>query len=154
MQKTPSLYSRLASIFWLGQAPVAPGTVATLFAGVPCFLALGRFSWQVQAALAFALFLAGSYLSGEAERELGAIDPQEVVIDELCGYLFAMLGHPLSLISIMTGFLLFRTFDILKPWPIRLVEEKLSGGIAVMLDDVAAGIFANILGLIILKLAT
>lgn len=153
MQETSSIYSRLASIFWLGKAPVAPGTVATLVAGVPCFLLLGHLSWQIQAAIAFALFLAGSYLSREAEKELGAIDPQEIVIDELCGYLAAMVGHPVSFLSILTGFLLFRTFDIWKPWPIRLVEKKLTGGIAVMLDDVLAGICANILGLIILKLA-
>lgn len=152
MQKAPSIYSRLASIFWLGKAPAAPGTVAALVAGVPCFLIVGRLSLEIQAALAFALFLAGAYLSREAERELGAKDPQEVVIDELCGYLVAMLGHPVSLLSITAGFLLFRAFDIWKPWPIRFVDEKMTGGIAVMLDDVLAGILANILGLIILKL--
>lgn len=153
MEKHPTLYSRLASISPLGSSPVAPGTVATLLAGIPCFLVVGRFSWQIQAALALALLLAGSYVCREAERELGITDPQQVVLDELCGYLVAMLGHPIGLLSIFTGALLFRVFDIWKPWPIHLVERKLTGGIAIMLDDVVAGIFANILGLVILKLA-
>lgn len=153
MQQTPSIYSRLASLFPLGKSPVAPGTVATLAAGIPCFLLIGRFSWQIQSALALALFLAGSYWAHVAERELGRTDPREVVIDELCGYLAAMVGHPVSFLSVMTGFVLFRALDIWKPWPIRWVEKKVSGGIGVMLDDVLAGVFANILGLIILKLA-
>lgn len=152
MQNTPSIHSRLASIFPLGKAPVAPGTVATLVAGVPCFLVIGRFSMGIQAAIVLALLVAGSYVSGKAEKELGGTDPQEVVIDELCGYLVAMAGHPAGFLPIVAGFLLFRTFDIWKPWPIRLVEKKLTGGIAVMLDDVVAGIFANILLVIILKL--
>ena len=153
MQQTPSIYCRLATIFGLGKSPVAPGTVATLFAGVPFFLIVGRLSWQIQAALAFALFLAGAYVSRETERELARQDPREVVIDELCGYLIAMVGHPPGFLSITTGFLLFRAFDIWKPWPIRSIDRDLTGGIGIMLDDVVAGIFANILGLVILRLA-
>ena len=82
----------------------------------------------------------------------GQDNPREVVIDELCGYLVAMTGHAVSFPSILTGFLLFRLFDIWKPWPIRSVESKLSGGAAIMIDDVLAGICANVLGLIVLKL--
>lgn len=152
MQEDHSVCFRLASIFGIGKAPVAPGTVATLVVGVPCFLAAGRFPWQVQLAFAVALFWTGWYLSRETELELGRTDPKEVVIDELCGYLVAMAGHPLSFSSILTGFLLFRLFDIWKPWPICSVERKLSGGVAVMLDDVLAGIYANVLGLVLLKL--
>ncbi len=152
MEKNPTLYSRLATLYPLGNSPAAPGTVATLLAGIPCFLLVGHFSWQTQAALAFALLFAGSHVCGEAERQMGRTDPQQVVLDELCGYLFAMVGHPIGFLSVITGALLFRVFDIWKPWPIRLVEKKLTGGIAIMLDDVVAGIFANILGLIILKM--
>lgn len=152
MERDRSVYFRLASVLGLGKAPVAPGTVATLVAGVPCYLAVGRFGWQIQSAFAGALFLAGWYLSGKAERELGSTDPGEIVIDEVCGYLVAMIGHRLSFWSILTGFLLFRLFDIWKPWPIGPVERKLTGGASIMIDDVLAGILANILGFVALKL--
>ena len=152
MRKNHSINFWLASLFGLGKAPVAPGTVASLIAGVPCFLVAGRFSWQVQLALFAIVTMTGWYVSENAERELGRSDPSEIVIDELCGYLVAMAGHPLSFASILTGFLLFRLFDIWKPWPIRLVDRRLPGGIGIMADDILAGIFANVLGLILLKL--
>lgn len=154
MPKTPSIHSRLATLFCLGKSPVAPGTVATLFAGVPCFLLLGRLSWQIQWAMAVVLFLAGARVADVAERQSGRKDPGEIVIDELCGYLVAMAGHPVSLLSIVAGFLLFRAFDIWKPWPIRLVDRQMTGGVGIMLDDVLAGIFANLLGLLLLKLVS
>jgi phosphatidylglycerophosphatase A len=142
----------IATVFGTGKSPVAPGTVATLVAGIPCFLLIGRLSWQWQGTIVFALFLAGIYFSREAARQLGRKDPGEIVIDELCGYLVAMAGHPVSFLSIATGFLLFRALDIWKPWPIGPVDRQLSGGTGIMLDDVLAGIGANIFGLIILKL--
>ena len=151
-RKKSLLNFRLASLFGLGKAPVAPGTVATLIAGVPCFLAAGRFSWQMQLAFSTVVFVIGWYVSANTQSELGRIDPGEVVIDELCGYLVAMAGHPVSFVSILCGFLLFRLFDIWKPWPIRSVEKKLQGGAGIMLDDVLAGIYANVLALILLKL--
>ena len=154
MQKDHSIYWRLSSVFGLGTVPVAPGTVATLIAGIPCFLAAGRFPWQIQLIFAGAVFWIGWVVSEKTERELGRIDPREVVIDELCGYLVAMTGHAVSFPSILTGFLLFRLFDIWKPWPIRSVETKLTGGAAIMIDDVLAGICANVLGLIVLKLVS
>ena len=150
--KNNSIHFLLASVCGLGQAPVAPGTVATLFAGVPCFLVVGRLAWTVQLFFAGALFWIGWYASGKAERQLGRTDPQEIVIDELCGYLVAMAGHAVSFPSILTGFLLFRLFDIWKPWPVRSVERGLTGGASIMTDDVLAGIYANVLGLIVLKL--
>jgi phosphatidylglycerophosphatase A len=153
MEQTPSIPYRLACLFGLGKSGVAPGTVATLVAGIPCFLLIGHLSAWIQSALVLALFLGGCYLCGEAEIHAGRNDPKEVVIDELCGYLVAMVGHPVSLLSVFTGFLLFRIFDIGKPWPIGFVDRKITGGIGIMLDDVLAGMAANILGLIILKLS-
>jgi len=147
-----SICRLLASVFGLGRSPVAPGTVATLVAGVPCFIAVGRLPWQMHLALAGALFSIGWYISGKTERQLGAIDPAEVVIDELCGYLVAMTGHAVSFPSIACGFFLFRLFDIWKPWPIRSVERKLTGGASIMVDDVLAGIYANLTGFVVLKL--
>lgn len=152
MSRNRSFHFLLASVFGLGKAPAAPGTVATLVAGVPCFIAVGHFPWQIQLAFAVILFLAGWYVSGKAEQELGRTDPGEVVVDELCGYLVAMIGHAVSFPSVTAGFLLFRLFDIWKPWPIRSVERKLTGGVSIMLDDVLAGIYANFLGIIALKM--
>ena len=90
--KNHSINFWLATVFGLGKAPVAPGTVATLVAGVPCFIAAGRFSWQMQLAFSTVVFVIGWYVSGNTERELGRIDPGEVVIDELCGYLWPWLA--------------------------------------------------------------
>ena len=154
MQEGHSIHFRLASVFGLGKAPAAPGTVATLIAGVPCFLAVGHFSWQMQLAFSIVVFGIGWYVSGKTQGELGRTDPGEVVIDEVCGYLVAMTGHAVSFVSILSGFLLFRLFDIWKPWPIRSIEKKLAGGAGIMLDDVLAGIYANVLGFILLKLVS
>ena len=140
-----------ATLFGIGNAPVAPGTVATLAAGVPAFLAIGFLSWPLQALFAAVILIVGYRSSTEAELELGKVDPCEVVIDELCGFLIAMIGHPVTLGSILAGFILFRLFDIWKPWPLRLFQERMSGGLGIMMDDVGAGVYANIGGLIILK---
>jgi phosphatidylglycerophosphatase A len=82
---------------------------------------------------------------------MGKVDPKEIVIDELCGYLVATAGHPLSFSSIFCGFILFRLFDIWKPWPVCLAENKLKGGAAIMTDDLVAGICANLIGLLVLN---
>lgn len=152
MRKDHSIHLRLATLFGLGKAPVAPGTVATLIAGIPCFLATGHLSWLMQLAFASSIFLIGWYSSEKAEQQIGRTDPGEFVIDELCGFLVAMAGHAVSLPSILAGFLLFRLFDIWKPWPIRSVERTLTGGVSIMFDDVLAGIYANVLGFIVLRL--
>lgn len=126
-QKSRSFHFLLASLFGLGEVGAAQGTVATLVAGIPCFLVAGHYSWQLQLLLAIVVFGIGWYVSEKTERELGRSDPGEIVIDELCGYLFTMLGHPVGFTSIIVGFLLFRLFDIWKPWPIRLIDRKLPG---------------------------
>ena len=123
-----------------------------MIAGIPLFLVAGRFSWSVQLALAIILTAIGWYVSEKAAKELGRADPQEIVIDELCGFMAAMIGHTVGFASIVTGFVLFRLFDIWKPWPIRLIDRNLSGGIGIMADDILAGIYANFLGIVTLKL--
>jgi phosphatidylglycerophosphatase A len=145
-----SLNLLAATVLGLGKAPAAPGTVATLAGGVPCFLAVGHLSWVYQALLAAVIFAAGWRVSGRAEIELQKTDAPEIVIDELCGFIIAMVGHPVGFASVTAGFVLFRIFDIWKPWPLRLFQESLSGGLGVMMDDVGAGIYANIAGLVIM----
>ncbi len=153
MDKRYSLHVSAATIFGLGRARFAPGTVATLAAGVPCFLIIGHLGPPSQALIAAALLAVGILSSGKAEIELGKVDASEIVMDELCGFLIAMIGHPVTFWSILTGFALFRLFDIWKPWPLRLFQDRLGGGLAVMMDDVGAGVYANLLGLLILNLA-
>ncbi len=148
-----SLNLLAATVLGLGKAPAAPGTVATLVAGVPCFLAAGHLPWVFQALLAAVIFAVGCRVSGKAEIELQKTDAQQIVIDELCGFMIAMVGHPVGLASVTAGFVFFRIFDIWKPWPLRWFQEKLSGGLGVMMDDVGAGIYANLAGLVILRAA-
>ncbi len=102
--------------------------------------------------MAIVVAVIGWCASEKAEGELGCSDPGEIVIDELCGYLVAMTGHTVSFASILSGFLLFRLFDIWKPWPIRLIDRSVEGGLGIMADDILAGIYANVLGLILLNL--
>ena len=91
------------------------------------------------------LILASVWIAQEAENVFGHKDPGAVVIDEVCGMAVAMWGLPLTPLLLVEGFALFRLFDIIKPFPIRWVERKVKGGLGVVLDDVVAGMFANIL---------
>ncbi|MCE5336404.1 MAG: phosphatidylglycerophosphatase A [Desulfobacteraceae bacterium] len=148
-----SLGLRVATLLGIGWAPVAPGTVATIVAGVPCFLLVGHLSWPAQTAFALFVYALGWVATDAAERELGKSDPSEAVIDELCGFLVSMLGHPVTFPSILAGIVFFRLFDIWKPWPLRWLDRNIHGGFGAMLDDLGAGIYANVAGLIVLRLA-
>ena len=86
--------------------------------------------------------LLGFWLCGKTAKDLGVHDHPGIVWDEIVGFLITMYLVPLNWAWILTGFLLFRVFDILKPWPIRLIDQKVEGGIGIMLDDVLAGIYA------------
>ena len=128
---------------YAGRFPVAPGTVGTV---VGVFLYLGMKGLPPGQYLAVCVFviLVGMWAAGRAEIILGRKDSPSIVIDEIAGFLTAMFMVPSGWIFIVTGFLLFRVFDILKPWPLRRLEA-LHGGPGVMLDDVGAGIYANVL---------
>lgn len=140
--KKPSMSVRAALIGPLGRSPRAPGTVATLIAGIPSAYLVGSLPVPfciVLPALAFAYSIV---VSQKAESELGRQDPQEVVIDELVGYLVTMAAVQPTLKNLFVGFLLFRIFDIWKPWPVNLFQSRLRGGFAIVMDDVAAGVYA------------
>ncbi len=83
-------------------------------------------------------------VAGEAEKLLNTKDPGCIVIDEIAGMMVTFLGLPFDMVTALAGFLLFRVFDILKPFPIRLLERRLPGGLGVVMDDVAAGVCANV----------
>jgi phosphatidylglycerophosphatase A len=131
----------LAFGFGSGLSPYAPGTFGTLVA-VPIVLAVMQFGWIAHLVFAIAAALAGIWLCGESARRLGAHDHPGIVWDEITGYTVTMLAAPSDWRWILGGFVLFRFFDIVKPWPIREADHSLRGGLGIMLDDIIAGIFA------------
>ena len=137
----PSPALRLATLGIFGRSPLAPGTVATFFVGIPSVSLLGLIPIQLSIPLVLVVFVLGIHVSDRAEKELGKHDPQEVVIDELVGYLVTMLLLDPTVKNLLLGFVAFRIFDIWKPWPVNALQEKLKGGIGIVMDDVAAGVY-------------
>jgi phosphatidylglycerophosphatase A len=140
-----SIFLFIAQLGGLGKAPFAPGTVATIVAGIPSayLLSLAGESWALL--LLVLLFIFSCYVADVAETELQKTDPGEVVIDELIGFLVTMFGFPFTSQTLVLGIVSFRLLDIWKPWPIRLIDTKLRGGFGIIMDDVAAGIIAHAL---------
>ncbi|VTR64694.1 Phosphatidylglycerophosphatase A (fragment) [Desulfosarcina cetonica] len=98
------------------------------------------------AILTIVLLIAVSiWISHLAEKIIGENDPKQVVIDEICGMAVALCGIPFTPVNVFGGFLLFRIFDIKKPFPIRWVDRKIPGGMGIMMDDIIAGAITNIL---------
>lgn len=137
-----------ATYLGTGYAPIASGTVATA-AAIPLQLAVallpppGLRVWA-QAAAILAASLGGVLAATIVERRLGRHDPSEVVIDEVAGYLLTMFLIPPGLLTVACGFLLFRIFDIVKPWPAG-PAEKLPHGWGIMADDLVCGLYANLI---------
>lgn len=142
----------LATWFGFGLAPVASGTFGTL-AAVPLILLLNYFGeWYGAFALVVVIVVA-IWASDRTQELLGRTDPSEVVIDEVAGFLVTMLLLPTSLVNVVLGFVLFRFFDIVKPWPVRQTE-RLKGGFGIVVDDLLAGVYAHLCLRGILLLAT
>lgn len=119
---------------------MAPGTWGTL-AGIPIYLALSRLPlWGYLAGLAL-LVWAAVFVAGRAQEIFGRHDDPRIVIDEAAGYLVTMVGAAPGLRAVVLGFIFFRVFDILKPWPCRAIDKKWVSGAGVVFDDVAAGIY-------------
>lgn len=124
-----------------GLAPRAPGTAGTLL-GVALWFPLAQAPLAVYLAV-LALALAASVpICAQAARRLGAADHPGIVLDEIVGYLVAMIAVPVTWQATVGGFVLFRLFDIWKPWPVCLVDRHVKGGLGVVLDDVLAGLYA------------
>lgn len=124
-----------------GLAPKAPGTFGTLVA-VPFYLLLqGLPLWGYLLILVMA-FLLGVWLCEVTARNLGVHDHPGIVWDEFVGYWLTMAAAPTGWQWVLLGFVLFRLFDIAKPWPIRMADRRLGGGFGIMFDDVLAGIYA------------
>jgi len=133
----------LATGFGVGYAPFAPGTLGTLIA-IPVYLLLSAISSPVYELTLISFFFLSVWVSEYAEKHFGKTDDQRIVIDEVVGFLVTMLWIPKTASFILIGFILFRFFDILKPFPIRHLERRLKGGWGVVLDDVMAGVYANV----------
>ena len=134
----------LAFGFGLGLVPKAPGTAGTLL-GVAVYFATQSLALPLRTGLVLALFLLGVWVCDIAARRLGVHDHQGIVFDEVVGYLIAMLAAPAGWLWALAGFVLFRLFDIWKPWPIRLVDRRVKGGFGIMLDDALAGALAAVI---------
>lgn len=130
----------LAFGFGSGLSPVAPGTMGTL-AAVPFIFALKALGGPGFWVALVLLFILGVQLCGSVSRKLGVHDHGGIVWDEMVGYWLSAAFVPLQWQWLLAAFLLFRLFDILKPWPIRQLDKKVSGGFGIMIDDVVAAIF-------------
>lgn len=141
----------LATGLYLGKIPKAPGTWGTLL-GIPCAWAMAVLLPPVGYML-FAVFfvLFASFIAEMYERTLAMHDPKEIVIDEVVGYVIAMTWLPLTWQSFLAAFVAFRFFDILKPGPIRRIDQRVKGGLGTVLDDVAAGLISSIILQIVLR---
>ena len=134
----------LATGCFIGNISFAPGTFGTIL-GLPlCFL-LSKIDLSVAVPLTIIFVFFAIWIAQEAGKILKAEDPGCIVIDEIAGLMITFIGLPFNIISAVAGFLIFRVLDILKPYPIRFFERKLSGGIGIVMDDVAAGICSNII---------
>lgn len=131
----------LATWFGAGLAPWVSGTFGSLAAIPLAMIGLVGLLWAVPIGAAIALIAVWS--AGRCAKLLGKGDPSEVVVDEAVGMMVTLFLVPLSWMGIIVGFLLFRLFDVVKPWPIRQAE-RLRGGLGIVADDLLAGLYAHI----------
>lgn len=129
----------LAYGFGAGLSPMAPGTMGTLVA-IPIYLLLASLPGLIYMVAVVALIAAGIWACGKVAAESGQDDPPAIVWDEVVGFLVAMAAAPVvSLAWIIMGFLLFRLFDIYKPWPVSWAQAHFKGGLGIIADDLIAG---------------
>ncbi|MGO9603255.1 MAG: phosphatidylglycerophosphatase A [Candidatus Binataceae bacterium] len=130
-----------------GYSPVAPGTAGSVVGLVVIWFGFGPL-WNYSPMLALAVFaiafVIGCWISGRAEVIFDEHDSSKIVLDEVLGMVATMFGNPLTPLWMMAGFVLFRVFDVIKPFPAGLIDREVGGGAGVMLDDLAAAIYANI----------
>ena len=131
----------LALGFGSGLAPFAPGTFGTL-AAIPIVLLTAHFSTLYLALLIAVMSITGIYICGKAAKDSGVHDHGAIVWDEIVGLMITLFLIPLSWKTLIVGFLLFRFFDILKPWPISYLDKNCQGGFGIMIDDIVAGFAA------------
>lgn len=131
----------LALGFGTGLIPLMPGTFGSL-AAVPILYAMSFVTLEVFIAITVFSFLLGIYLCGKTARDMKMHDHGSIVWDEVAGMMVTFIAIPINPLSLLLGFLLFRFFDILKPWPIRVFDKRVHGGFGIMIDDIVAGALA------------
>ena len=130
--------------FGSGLSPYAPGTMGTLVA-IPLYLLIATQPLAIYLGIILLGFMLGIYFCHVTSKALGVHDHPGIVWDEVIGFWITMIAVPVvNWQWIAAGFLLFRFFDIVKPWPVKLADERLPGGFGIMFDDVLAGIYALI----------
>jgi phosphatidylglycerophosphatase A len=134
----------LAFGFGAGLMPYAPGTAGTLIA-VPLLLLSAAWGHTVQSVITVAITLIGIYICEHSSRKLGVHDHSGIVWDEIAGFFISCWAIPLQWQWLAAAFVIFRFFDIVKPWPIREADHSLKGGVGIMLDDVLAGVFTGVI---------
>lgn len=133
----------VATAAYCGYVPVAPGTMGSLAGLIGYLLVWWLQSRVIEIALIVLLFAAGVWAGTAAERYFGGIDPGPIVIDEVVGMLITLAFIPVGLSGAIAGFVLFRIFDVVKPYPAGRLE-RLHGGFGVMADDAMAAVYANV----------
>jgi phosphatidylglycerophosphatase A len=133
----------VATVAYCGYFPFAPGTVGSAAGLVVYLLVWWSHSAIVESGLIVGLFAAGAWAGTTAERYFGGIDPSQVVIDEVVGMLITLAFIPVGWSAALAGFVLFRIFDVIKPFPAGRLES-LHGGFGVMADDAMAAVYANL----------
>jgi phosphatidylglycerophosphatase A len=127
----------------VGCIPVAPGTFGTLMA-IPFAFVLGEFSWPISALGIMGFFLLGWVSAREIVKTSGANDPKQVVVDEMVGFLVASWLLPSDWGLLALAFFAFRFYDILKPFPASFFDQRVHGGLGVVMDDVISGLYVNL----------
>ena len=127
--------------FGSGLSPYAPGTFGTL-AAVPLYLLLAQLPLVYYLLAVLVAFAIGVYLCGYTSAALGEHDHSGIVWDEFVGFWITMIAVPATWQWILAGFVLFRLFDIVKPWPVKVADAKMKGGFGIMFDDVLAALYA------------
>ena len=137
------LFMGIATGFGAGYLPKAPGTWGSLVA-LPLHFFLRQLAPAHYALALVSIFFLAVITAGQAEKILDRKDPGVIVIDEIIGMLIALIAAPDNPLIWLLGFALFRLFDIFKPYPIRLIDQRINGGMGIVLDDVLAGIYSLI----------
>jgi phosphatidylglycerophosphatase A len=133
----------LAVGFGAGASPYAPGTAGTLVA-IPIYLLMQLTPVPIYTLIMAVMILAGFWLCEVANKAIGVYDHPSIVWDEIVGFLLTMWAVPANYMWIIIGFLLFRLFDIWKPWPINWLNDNMGGGIGIVIDDLMAAVYASI----------
>ena len=131
----------LAFGFGSGLSPKAPGTMGTL-AAIPVWWLSSQTGMAGYVVITVLIVAVGPWLCGRTSRDLGVHDHGGIVWDEIAGFLLTMTALPVTWQWCLAGFVLFRIFDILKPWPIGWLDRRIHGGTGIMVDDLVAGIYA------------